>query len=237
MKTIMRLLGRLVKHVRLMFLTGLLIFHTDAMAYYYGPTSYSIVDNVEYRYYVNNGKAVIVEIYDYYYYGYGNGATLKIPPMLNDYSVVRIEEGAIYGGRANYYAAIELPEGLEEIGAGVFQSASGVLSITIPSTLKMVERNAFRGMGNSSGVDLLVVKISDLSSWTKIIFEDVPFSVAYTLYLGNMPLTHISIPDGTSEIRDFVFNGCTTIQSVSFPPSIESIAATAFEGCKNLKNI
>jgi hypothetical protein len=47
----------------------------------------------------------------------------------------------------------------------------------------------------------------------------------------------IVIPEGTKEIEDFRFNGCTSLESITIPDSVTKIGESAFMGCSSLKSI
>ena len=47
----------------------------------------------------------------------------------------------------------------------------------------------------------------------------------------------VTILDGTSELGGRLFQGCEALESVSIPMSVTNIDATAFAGCKNVKNL
>lgn len=50
-------------------------------------------------------------------------------------------------------------------------------------------------------------------------------------------VTHITIPEGTTAIRDHTFAGHASMQTVSIPDSVKSIGIAAFLGCNSLKSL
>ena len=61
--------------------------------------------------------------------------------------------------------------------------------------------------------------------------------VAYK-YKGNMPNdTVINIKDGTTEISDGAFYGCTGLTSIVIPNSVDYIGWKAFSNCNSLRQI
>ena len=50
-------------------------------------------------------------------------------------------------------------------------------------------------------------------------------------------ITHITIPDGVTTIREWAFLGCKALQSINIPNSVTTIKSWAFGDCKGLKNI
>lgn len=45
------------------------------------------------------------------------------------------------------------------------------------------------------------------------------------------------IPDGTKEIGESAFKGCTYLQSIIIPDSVTTIGKSAFECCASLQSI
>ena len=90
------------------------------------------------KYYINHeSKASIVSIQVA-----RSGDLLKIPPRIGGVSIVGIKDRALrFGGRP---IAIELPEGLEEIGEYAFYR-SRFKKIIIPSTVTKIGKNALGG--------------------------------------------------------------------------------------------
>ena len=54
---------------------------------------------------------------------------------------------------------------------------------------------------------------------------------------GGFDLTHMTIPDGTTEIRPCAFMGCATLESVVIPGSVARIGENAFAGCSRLASV
>ena len=74
--------------------------------------------------------------------------------------------------------------------------------------------------------------------WSDTEFEsENPLSYAHNLYLNEKLVTDLTIPDGVTEINDFVFCDCTSITSVSFPKGLTTIGAASFAGCTNLSTL
>ena len=45
---------------------------------------------------------------------------------------------------------------------------------------------------------------------------------------------HVNVPPGTIAIQDGAFSGCTALESITFPTSLETIGNDAFSGCTSL---
>ena len=92
-----------------------------------------IASDSDFDYAVYDGKSVIKK-----YIG-ATGVTVVVPKSLGGYPVVAIGEYAFAGCNI---LNIELPEGIESINYGAFESSS-LISITIPSTVTDIGESAF----------------------------------------------------------------------------------------------
>lgn len=102
-----------------------------------------------------------------------------------------------------------LPNTLTSIGKRVFYR-SGLQSVEIPVSVKIIERGAF-------------AYCTDLTSVT---FEK------------NSRLKTIEGSSGDSHIYDYgAFSSCTSLTSIEIPASVETIEPAAFEGCKALTTV
>lgn len=59
---------------------------------------------------------------------------------------------------------------------------------------------------------------------------------AHNLYLNNAKVTDLVIPKGVDSIKDYAFNGCSSLTSVTISNSVTSIGDYAFRNCYNLKS-
>jgi hypothetical protein len=81
------------------------------------------------------------------------------------------------------------------------------------------------------------VHISDIEAWCKINFCDTSFSGSYLLFLNDIKVTDLVIPNTITNVASSVFSGCKYITSITIPNSVTSIAANAFNNCTGLKAI
>ena len=51
------------------------------------------------------------------------------------------------------------------------------------------------------------------------------------------PITSIDIPEGIVNIKDWAFNGCSSLEYIEFPNSLVSIGKWVFYNCRSIKNL
>ena len=128
-----------------------------------------------------------------------------------------------------------LPDSVKIIGNHAFPYESKLTSITIPDTVVSIGEDAFKNCKK-----LTSVYISDVAKWSVIDFTNQaanPLSIAGSLYLDDVLLTSLVIPDGLTTIKKYAFAGCKSLTSVTVPDSISSFEHWAFHGCDNLKAV
>lgn len=193
-----------------------------------------------------------------YYNYYNEGRELEVTavpewkyPKYTD-SIV-IPEEVTYSGRtrkvtsigkqAFYYCnitSITIPKSVTSIGVGnfgegTFYGCQKLTSIMIPSSVTTIGRDAF---ANCTG--LTSVQIEDIGSWCNISFyndESNPLSKARHLFLDNMEITELVVPDGVKSIGNYAFLNGAGFKSIIIPNSVESIGTCAFQNCIGLTSV
>ena len=141
-----------------------------------------------------------------------------------------------------------------KIGQYAFQVS---LDVEIPPSVSFIGNNAF-----SSGYYGRNVFITDLVAWCKIDFANRyanPLSTLGKLYLNDVLIADLKIPDEITEIKQYAFLGATNIKSVDLnnavsigecafsraglggelfmPETLLAIGNSAFYGCSGLTNV
>ena len=99
------------------------------------------------------------------------------------------------------------------IGNVAFANCALLTSVTIGNNITSIGDSAFE-----QSFPLITVNVSSIESWGGITFENYfanPLSNGAKLYLNGEEVTNLVIPDTVTEIKAFVFSGCTSITSVS----------------------
>ncbi len=161
---------------------------------------------------------------------------------------------------------INMEEGLESIGFGVFENCKYLTNINLPNSVKYIENYAFKNSSISSihiptslvsfkkdtfssCQELESIYIDDLAAWCNVNIpcrtEEThayetgsPLCIAEKLYVkGEFIDGKLIIPEGIKTINHHVFSGCKCITSVSIPSTIDNFGDYAFLGCENLTTV
>jgi hypothetical protein len=118
------------------------------------------------------------------------------------------------------------------IESNAFTNCSNLTSISIPSTITTIGENVFSGGCRS----ITKVNITDLTAWCKMNFPTSYSNPTWNgadLYLNDVKVTDLVIPDGITAIGNYAFMG-TKITSVTIPEGVTSIGNMAFNQCSSM---
>jgi len=121
------------------------------------------------------------------------------------------------------------------IGGYAFYNCESLKSVTIPKNIKSMGNSAFYNCNN-----LNKVNITDLAAWCNVEFEYSfanPLYCARNLYLNNVLVTDLVIPEGVTSIGNYAFTECRNIQSVTIPNGVTCIGDWAFYNLGDLESI
>ncbi|MCQ2345500.1 MAG: leucine-rich repeat protein [Paludibacteraceae bacterium] len=147
--------------------------------------------------------------------------------------------------------SVSMPAALTAIEDSAFYSCSKLTEFRMPATVQTIGSGAFEACSK-----LQDLYITDLAAWCNVDLQGnnigtLPygtvgasniFSTGGTanpsrLYLNDQLVTDLVIPEGVTRINPLVFAANSTILSVSFPQSLRSIGAGAFEGTVSLSEL
>ena len=140
--------------------------------------------------------------------------------------------------------SLTIPSSVTSIGYSAFEGCSGLTSLSIPSSVTSIGSGAFEGC---SGLTSLTIP-SSVTSIGSGAFEDctgltslaIPSSVTSIdryVFENCSGLTSITIPSSVTWIGDSAFEGCSGLTSLTIPSSVTSIGSGAFEDCTGLPNL
>lgn len=196
-----------------------------------GNDCWTISDAILYRYTVDeNGKATITDAPDEI------AGEVSIPQYIGSAKVVRIGKGAFED--CSLITSVIIPDGVTHIGNDAFYWCKSLESIKIPSSVIYIGDGAFAYCDNIGGV-----YISDLKAWCEITFDNSiceranPLFYGADLYLNDLLVQDLKIPNGVTRIRSRTFEGCGSITNVDVSEGVEYIDSFAFGNCTAIENV
>ncbi len=134
---------------------------------------------------------------------------------------------------------------------GQFSYCTSITSITIPNSVTYISDGAFSGCSSLTSIEIpnSVTYIGEYAFDGTAWFESQPNGCVYInsllyIYKGDMPDAAlkpeevcINVREGTTQICNGAFSGCTSLTSISMPNSITSIGNNAFNNCMSLTSI
>ena len=124
-----------------------------------------------------------------------------------------------------------------------FFNATGLTTVTIPNTIKVIGFDAFA----SSGITSVVIPNSvntignrlfyNCSNLTSVTLPNTLPSINNYMFHNCTSLTSITIPNSVTSIGEYAFFGCNALTTVNFPTSLLTIGTYAFFGCSGLTEL
>ena len=163
-----------------------------------------------------------------------------------NYSNLTIESGSVNHGMVALYASavysitdttlrafsgtikdVVIPDFITAIGSRAFYGNTVMQTITIHSLVSRIYEDAFLQASALAGV-----YIQDVSAWCNTTFANNyanPLFTAGNLYVNNVLVTALQIPEAVSVISAYAFAGLKNVTSLALPNSVTTIGANTFE--------
>ena len=176
-------------------------------------------------------------------YGYGNivnvyyGGTIEewMKISFDDVLANPLNEGNLYVNGDELVTEVSINSS-SRIKDYVFQGCASITKVTIGNQVTSIGEWAFSGCSNLTNV----YYEGTIEEWMEISFDGSssnPLTNGANLYVnGDELVTEVSI-DSSSTIKDYVFQGCTSITKVIIGSQVTSIGSSAFSGCSGLTSI
>ncbi len=152
-----------------------------------------------------------------------------------DYSNPMCSAKKLYLNNKRIAGAVKIPDGVTKICRYAFNGCDGITSISIPDSVTSIGNYAF-----SDCISLKDIYITDLAAWCNIKFSEYysnPMCYASNLYLNNILVTDLVIPNEVTSIGNYAFSNCGSLTSVTIPDSVTSIGDSAFSSCSSLTSV
>lgn len=141
------------------------------------------------------------------------------------------------------YKLYYIPRSLSEVNIlsgdirdGAFNNCSNLTKLTLPSNVKNIGKNAFKGCLSLKEV----YYNSDIAGWCGIKFSNEasnPLGRETTLFINNEIITNVEIPNSVTKIGDYAFYFFNSLTSITIPDIVTSIGSSAFQNCRKLTSI
>lgn len=122
---------------------------------------------------------------------------------------------------------------LTTIGAEAFMD-SRVTSVSLPATITAAGEDAFRRCDYMTRV-----VVPSVEAWLGITFANEyasPLAGYHPLYIGDEPLTRLTVPAGEAVLKPYAFFNCSSLQTADLS-GVTSIGEHCFDGCENLSSV
>lgn len=126
---------------------------------------------------------------------------------------------------------VVLPDDLTTIPSYAFQGCTALSSVTLPNNLETIGVDAFE---KCTALNAVYATQDILLGTTFSNNYSNPLRYAHNLYTKEddpQLVTSVIIPDGETSIPAWAFQGCTSITTISIPPSLVSVGEDAFQAC------
>ncbi len=153
---------------------------------------------------------------------------------------VTIGNGVTSIGKYAFYnctglTSVTIGNSVTSIGSSILYGCTSLTAITIGSSVTRIEENAFKTCTGLKKVNYT----GDVRGWLNVNMENVysnPIYYSRNLYINDVLLTDVVIPDGVTEISA-AFAYDNSITSVTIPNSVTSIGNSAFYQCRGLTSV
>ena len=149
-----------------------------------------------------------------------------------------------FGLAGNGLTAITLPDGLQSLGRGAFDSCASLTNTTLPAAITAVPGKCFADCTKLLNVKYTgtVTAIGDLAfeSCKALTAAPIPETVTElgaSAFTGCTALTDVTLPAGVTAIPEDCFRGCTALKDMKLPGTVTSVGHNAFTGCTALKDV
>ncbi len=175
-------------------------------------------------------------------------ASLVIPSYIGGVPVSSIAPNA-FAGRAQI-TSVRLPDTLAEIGSGALRGCTGITELTIPESVTGIGNYAFEGMKKLTRINFNAINITSAnttadmfsgagseSSGITVVFGAKVKAVPVNLFAhdgaegkSSPNIKTVTFAEGSVcvDINGWAFLNCTTLQSITLPPSLKVIYSHAF---------
>ena len=156
-----------------------------------------------------------------------NLASLTIPN-----GVTNIGDWAFIG--CSRLTSITIPNGVTTIGDWAFFYCTSLTSVTIGTNVTTIGIGPFASCTSLTEITVDAPN-SSFSSVHGVLFDDSQTTLVQ--YPGGKTGSDYTIPSSVTCVRDWAFQGCSSLTSVTIPSSVTSVGDYTFDGCTSLTHV
>ena len=172
---------------------------------------------------------------------YGIAMCSKLTGMSIPKGVTEIGD---FGLAGDGLTAVTLPDGLQSLGRGAFDTCASLTNTTLPAAITAVPGKCFADCTKLLNVKYAgtVTAIGDLAfesckALTAAPIPETVTEIGASAFTGCTALTDVTLPAGVTVIPDGCFQGCTALADMKLPGTVTSVGHNAFTGCTALKDV
>ena len=172
---------------------------------------------------------------------YGIAMCSKLTGMSIPKSVTEIGD---FGLAGNGLTAVTLPDGLQSLGRGAFDTCTSLTNTTLPAAITAVPGKCFADCTKLLNVKYAgtVTAIGDLAfeSCKSLVTAPIPETVTElgaSAFTGCTALTDVTLPAGVAAIPDGCFQGCIALKDMKLPGTVTRVGHNTFTGCTALGDV
>ncbi|MBS7408874.1 MAG: leucine-rich repeat domain-containing protein [Prevotellamassilia sp.] len=129
--------------------------------------------------------------------------------------------------------SLTIPEGYTTIGEGAFMGCTGLTNLSIPASVTAIGRKAFYGCSNAGFALTIAEGNQNFTTDANVLYD----KAKTTIYAVPSNITTYDIPETVTNIGDYAFNECISLNTINVPAAISHIGEGVFEGCTSLNVI
>lgn len=172
---------------------------------------------------------------------YGIAMCSKLTGMSIPKGVTEIGD---FGLAGNGLTTVTLPDGLQSLGRGAFDSCTGLTNTTLPAAITAVPGKCFANCTKLLTADYKgeVTTIGEhaFEGCKSLVTAPIPATVTElgaSAFTGCVALTDVTLPAGVTAIPDGCFQGCIALKDMKLPGTVTSVGHNAFTGCTALGDV
>ncbi len=170
-----------------------------------------------------------------------NSDTVTVPETVTvdgkEYTVAQIDE--MLFKYKNGIKSVMLPSTVRIIESNAFYGCSSLASFKVPENITEIQEGTFYGCTSLSGIDFpeKLKKIGSnafksCSSLRSAVIPDGVTEIGDSAFAYCDKLSSVKLPSSLTSLEGYVFSNCSSLEAIDIPENVKKIDTDAFSGCK-----